>query len=508
MRRPAILLAGILAACLPPGPAVFAQESRQNPAVQPALAGPPESATSPGTVGQQAFRSRWVEQRADTDMLRFMADSGGRLPTEPLLTPWERFLEAVRRGLSIGPVGVTFSVGTGWEYSNRTYSGQATNQTDDNSPFVQGSIGLEYSREIGPWSVQAAYRGGLRYFLNENYTAAGTGNQRNPYYQTFSSTIGHTGLRHSGRLALSASTGTGQDTITGQPITTTNYSAGADGEYTLTSLTSLGASAVYSGSLNEQGSGGAGSGTGDLTRFDSRAFVNYLITGKTRLSFEVGAGFDTQQLSDQGEVGRRYVQTLVGADVGFTSKLRGGARIGTRYTEDENVVSPEAEGLQPAYSLDVSYNPTEKTSLSAQLSLLGAALRPGYRVSASWEPRPNTSLGLSAYQNEGFSLTVSDQVQISRGVVATVQQRFFSKVSLTLSGGYQQTENLSLSGTGEANAQSGEEFAYAFVSATLVYSLREWASLNFSIWTSNGQTTTNVDDDGETRASVSFNLTF
>ena len=58
---------------------------------------------------------------------------------------------------------------------------------------------------------------------------------------------------------------------------------------------------------------------------------------------------------------------------------------------------------------------------------------------AQWQFRLNTSASLSIYQNSNFSTYEIGQNLVTRGVLATAQQRFFGRVDVTLSGGIEQS---------------------------------------------------------------------
>ena len=159
--------------------------------------------------------------------------------------------------------------------------------------------------------------------------------------------------------------------------------------------------------------------------------------------------------------------------------------------------------------MEATYNPTEKTSRSASFRLLGADLKPTDRISATWQPRVNTGLSLAIYQTQEFSLSTVNQVQVSRGVIGSISQRLFSKVDLTLSAGWQQTDNLSMSSS--AASQNVTQNPYGLASATLTRHLSSWSSLHASLMSQTNaanNSTTGSSGGPQNRATVSFNLTF
>jgi hypothetical protein len=99
-----------------------------------------------------------------------------------------------------------------------------------------------------------------------------------------------------------------------------------------------------------------------------------------------------------------------------------------------------------------------------------------------------------------------DQFQVNRGFTAGVQQTVFSRVAVGVSGGWQQTENLSLT----EEAPSGGNYDYAFVSGSLRYEINSWASWQATVMGSSGNRVnpTSSVSFPETTASVGLNLLF
>jgi len=459
----------------------------------------------PDTVTEAVFRSRWEGVQADRREPRSAGGLANLQPGDPNYGYLESAADSLLSGLRIGPVDVNVGLSAGWEYSSRDDGGPATTPSDDNSWFLAPTIGLGYEREIGPWSVSANYAAGYRYYLNPEYTAAGTGEDRNPFNQTSSVSIGHLGARHQLTLIGSVSSGTGFDVLAGQNLIQTNLKALMDYRYTLTTYVDVGAQANYSFLISNEGEDLSGDGNFDT--LDGGVWMEWLATGKSRLRWQLDAGQSSQALQSEERVARNFVQTLVTLAYTPTEKLSFDGGIGLAYLQDQGIQNGEDIGIQPRYLASAAYRPTEKTSLTASLSLLGADIRPNFRLEAGWQPRVNTGLSLAVYQDQGYSLTTTEQVQVSRGVIGTLSQRLFSKISLSFSGGWQQTENVNLSA--DAQDSTGADDAYTFVTASLLWQLNDWSSWSATWWSSGG----NISNQGsrnspETRATVSFNLTF
>jgi hypothetical protein len=139
-------------------------------------------------------------------------------------------------------------------------------------------------------------------------------------------------------------------------------------------------------------------------------------------------------------------------------------------------------------------------------SFQGFDVVPSYGLSMTWRPRETTAFTLSLYQNQNFSITTVDQFQVNRGFVLGVQQTIFSRLAVGLSGGWQQTEGVSLTSE-EADAST---YDYAFVSASLRYSLNSWSSVQATVMSSSGNRAEPTTDltFPETTASVGLNLLF
>ena len=127
----------------------------------------------------------------------------------------DRMAENVKRGLRFGPLDFQLGLSTGWEYSSQNSVGQSNDFADNNSFFAAPTIGITYEREIGVWTVNARFGTGYRYYFNQDYTAAGTGSQRNPLALTGGIDIGYNTSRLSMNLSGTASSGNGYDITSG-----------------------------------------------------------------------------------------------------------------------------------------------------------------------------------------------------------------------------------------------------------------------------------------------------
>ena len=95
---------------------------------------------------------------------------------------------------------------------------------------------------------------------------------------------------------------------------------------------------------------------------------------------------------------------------------------------------------------------------------------------------------------------------MNRGFVAGVQQTIFSRFAVGISGGWQQTEGISLTSA----VPNADPYDYAFVSASLRYSINSWSSVQATVMSSTGNRAEPTTDLSfpETTASVGLNLLF
>ena len=180
------------------------------------------------TVKEAEYRSRWAGKQEDRLVTPQYFAPGGGLDEEAagrelveedtgptFVQDIDRMAENVQRGLRFGPLDFQLGLATGWEYSSQNSVGASNDFADNNSFFAAPTIGITYDREIGVWSVNARFGSGYRYYFNQDYTAAGTGVQRNPLALTGGIDIGYNTSRLAVNLSASASSGSGYDITTG-----------------------------------------------------------------------------------------------------------------------------------------------------------------------------------------------------------------------------------------------------------------------------------------------------
>jgi hypothetical protein len=474
------------------------------------------------TVREAEFRSRWVGPQEDRVVTPQYFEPGGGLEEEQeqvgeltaeeeaaqgLSGTMDRMADNIRRGLRFGPLDFKLGLSTGWEYSSQNSGGGVTDFANSNSFYAAPTAAVLYEREIGVWTVAARYAAGYRYYFNQDYTAAGTGNQRNPLSMTGGIDIGYNTSRLSVNLTMSASSGTGYDVVAGSTNWETSGSAGLSLRYIITEEFSVGAAA----SISYTNSADAQVATGEIAQPDNNSlnaaaslFADYLVTPKTNVRLILSAGQDLQEFDGGGDEGRRFFDAMVVLTYQIAPKFSvdGGAGVG--YVSDQNIPDANYVGLQPIYTVGVNYTPTEKTYLKAKFGMQGADIRPNFSLVAGWNAREKTRLSLSIYQNQGFSSLSPDQYNITRGILGTVAQSLFKGVDVMVSGGYEQSEYESLT-TEKLTGQIEGPADYWLANASLYWRIREYLSWQNTFTLSTGQ---GNNDQMQTRFNTSLNLTF
>jgi hypothetical protein len=473
------------------------------------------------TVREAEFRSRWTGPQEDRTITpQYFEPDGGLTEKEAGASPpgqtlaklsenMDRLADNFRRRLHFGPLEFSLGVTSGWEYSSQTSTGEATNSAGRTSLFSSPTVAIRYEREIGLWSVAARFASGYTYYFNQDYTAAGQGSQRNPISMTAGIDIGYTSTRLTLSLSASASTGSGYDIITGSNNLQTSTSTSLSARYIINDSFSTGAAA----SLSYTKISDAQVATGQVDQPNSNTlnvgvstFADYLLTPKTNLRFILSAGEDLQTLQNGLDGGRRYTDAMLMVTYQIAPKFSIDAGGGVGYVSDQDIANPESVGIRPVYNLGISYTPTEKTYFKTSYSFQGTDIRPNFNLVAGWNARQKTRLSLSVYQNQGFSNLSPDQYNVTRGALVTISQTLIKGISLSLSGGYEQTEYVALSSTENTNATEGPP-NYFLTSATLSWRLREWASWQNTMMVTSGQGNSS-SNDLQTRFSSSLNLNF
>ena len=485
------------------------------------------------TVTDAVFRSRWVGPQVDRPELL------GMVPTGEGIEPVQDIATKIREGLYLGSLRIRPGLGLGWDYSNRNSQGDVTDPSDDQSFYIAPSLGLEYGRQRGPWSISARGGGGYVYYLNPNYSPNGTGSERNPFDATLSLGIGHSGLRHSAEVGGSASVGNGQNVQSGGDALQFRSNVTAAYSYLVNDYVTTGAYAAYDTLLTSYEDSDLDSA--ELSNLRGGAYIDWLTTGKTTFGIKAEAGRLTQTIQQlqtvvveqpepppatpgvppapapepvtvvrevETEAARQFVQVLGTGAHNLTAKVLIVGGLGASYTADENIPDADAQytGVRPVYLVGLQYDPSEKTTMRLFTSFEGFDIVPSYGLSVTWRPRQTTAFTLSLYQNQNFSITTVDQFQVNRGFVAGVQQTIFSRIAVGISGGWQQTEGISLS----SEVPDSDPYDYAFVSASVRYSINSWSSVQATVMSSTGNRAEPTTDLSfpETTASVGLNLLF
>jgi len=473
------------------------------------------------TVKEAEYRSRWAGKQEDRLVTpQYFAPGGGldeeteaQIAAEEQAGPTfveniDRMAENVKRGLRFGPLDFQLGLNTGWEYSSQNSVGASNDFADNNSFFAAPTVGITYEREIGVWNVNARFGSGYRYYFNQDYTAAGTGAQRNPLALTGGIDIGYNTSRLSVNLSASASSGSGYDITSGSNSFQTSAAGSLSLRYIITEEFSTGAAA----SVSYSNTADAQAAEGEPTQQDSYSsdlgasvFADYLLTPKTNLRFTLSAGQDAQAFVGSSTEGRLYFDALLTLTYQIAPKFSIDAGGGVGYVVDENITDGKYAGLRPVYTGAINYTPTEKTYFKASISMQGADIMPNFSLVAGWNARAKTRLSLSVYQNQGFSSLSPDQYNVTRGLLGTVSQELIKGISLSLSGGYEQSLYEGLDGAKNASTAVEGPSDYWLGSASVYWRFREWLAWQNTFMVSTGQGDSN---ELQTRFSSSLNLNF
>lgn len=475
------------------------------------------------TVREAEFRDRWTGKQEDRLVTpQYFAPGGGLDEETPgelvgeeqpgTMENWvdsvDRMAENVKRGLRFGPLDFQIGLNTGWEYSSQNSFGDGTNSDDSLSFFAAPTLGITYDREIGVWSVNARFGAGYRYYFNQDYTAAGTGVQRNPLALTAGIDIGYNTSRLSVNLSGSASSGSGYDIVSGSNNWQTSAAGALSVRYIITEEFSTGA-AVSVGYTNTSDAQAA---VGEPVQQDTYSlnlgaslFADYLITPKTNARLVASAGQDSQSFVGLTTEGRRYfdLMAILTYQIAPKFSVDGGAGVG--YVTDQDIPDGKYTGFRPIYTGGINYTPTEKTYFKAKISMQGVDIQPNFSLVAGWNAREKTRLSLSLYQNQGFSSLSPDQFNITRGLLGTVSQRLFKGIDLSISGGYEQSLYEGLSSDPNLPGAVTGPADYWLANASLYWRIREWVSWNNSVMLSTGQ---GDNQQSQTTVTTSLNLSF
>lgn len=401
------------------------------------------------TLREAEFRNRWSGPQEDRVATPQYFEPGGGVDDDSAKSKIDDAVEAepgfeesldnmaenIQRGLRFGPLDFQLGLSNGWEYSSQNSFGGGTDFYNSNSFFSAPTVGILYEREVGVWNVSARYGSGYRYYYNPDYTAAGTGNQRNPLSMTGGVDLGYNTSRLSVNLNASASSGTGYDPVAGANNWQTTTSGGLSIRYIISDELSTGGaiSGTYSNTADAQvAPGETAQPNSNSLNAGASFFTDYMVTPKTNLRFVLSAGEDLQDFEGGISEGRRYFDAMIMLTYQIAPKFSVDAGGGAGYVLDQNIPDPEYTGLRPVYNLGINYTPTEKTYFKAKFGMQGADVKPNFSLIAGWDAREKTRLSLSVYQNQGFSSLSPDQYNITRGVVGTVAQRLIKGISLSL----------------------------------------------------------------------------
>ena len=466
-----------------------------------AMALPPLHGQSVSTVREVEFRSRWSNYHVDQPQVE--RATAARTETGDAV-PEHGIVPALRSWFRTGPVILRGSLTSGWEFSNERFRTTQLRDPSTSSFYVAPAIAASYDRDLGPWTVSFRYSAGYLRYLDDNYSASGSGGGSGSggLSQTAGFDLARQGTRLALRSSTSASSGSGYDVERARQTDRTSFAELLFAEYSLTEF--LHAGATFSAGREIYSDAGSGS---DETRdrWAGSLYGEYVLTGKTALRLEFGTGRESQLSGVQTALERSYYQGLLRVTYRPTGKLILTPALGFGLLDETGSGSQTPEGFRAVYSLAADYAPTEKTSVRLYLGVEGTAAQPEFSLAVNWHPRENTLVNLSIYQQSGLSTVAFAQNRTRRGALASIQQRLFQKLSAGLSAGWEQEETDDSNSQGAAVSQD----PYYLLAANLAWEINSWL-----IWqaqstiTSRRSFSSEAGNSAQTRASVSFRLTF
>ena len=464
------------------------------------------------TVQEDQFRSRWADYQVDRPQDASAAqqtdasneDQGG------LLSAFGRSFNAHFRN---GPLQLRADLSAGWEYTDEQAFRVEDPKGTDNSPFLGPALGVFYNQELGPVTISARYSVGYVYYLDQSYLVAN--HNGGIFSQTAGLDLALEGKRTKWDSTATFSQGTGEDIESGVLRDRVAVAESLGGTYTVTDFTQVGASgsvnyASYTGgagALNLTSAAGGNVDDTSTTTITGLLFGDYIITGKTRLRLEFGAGDETQNAVESANSDLSYYQALLRINYIPSPKLTLDGGVGWGVQDDSAAVADQpGTSSHPVYTITISYASTEKTSAALHFGYEGVDLQPDFSLQAHWQPRQNTSFGLSVYQNSGYSTFIAGESLVTRGVLASLDQRFFEKVDVVLGGGGEQSDQYQGLDSGQ---HSGFAAPYYFGSVSFLWQINSAVALQAYFRGYTGEAGLAVTGHGlQSTASVSLRLTF
>ncbi len=174
--------------------------------------------------------------------------------------------------------------------------------------------------------------------------------------------------------------------------------------------------------------------------------------------------------------------------------------------EDSSVLGRGHSGAHPIYRITVQYIPTPKTTALLRFGYEGVDVAPSLEFQVNWQFRLTTSANLSIYQVNNFSTYEVDQNLLTRGAMASLQQRVFGRVDVALSAGIEQSEGYGALTPGQ---QPTSQDPYVFAGVSLLWQLNSYLAFQSYYRGYTGQAGAVTNQKGlQSRGSVSLRLTF
>ena len=242
-----------------------------------------------------------------------------------------------------------------------------------------------------------------------------------------------------------------------------------------------------------------------LTTYFTRLNATYDFSGKTSLT----AGVDYTTTDYENSISSRTVMATLGIDYKLGPKFGVGlAGSGARNFVDAPSPDQSFEQINARMTYEITGKVTANASGGIEFRQFEGGTSdhtsPVFQVGINYQPFDGTALALNASRQNLNSAVLSNQDYASTQVTATLRQRLFQRLSISVSGGYQ---NLSYFNTVNGSDTAREDNYYFIQPGIDVTITRYWSAGAFYLHRINDSTITLFGFD-ENQFGVHSQVTF
>ncbi|TDU71378.1 uncharacterized protein DUF481 [Prosthecobacter fusiformis] len=351
---------------------------------------------------------------------------------------WDGMTSVAEESVRSGPWALHYGLTTAWEYDSNFNldAGNAAiggGQSGDTQIFSVSPYGvLTFGQPGHGLDFQLRYSPEFRWFSEENID--------NVINHNLSMSLGINGARSRMYANVGYSRNENGNVEVGNLVSSDTYTIGLGGSYDVSPKTTIGATLNTNISEYEA--------FNSFSNFALGLFVDYAVTPKTRLG--LGVGYDHLQQDNNRNANAYNVNLRFNWSATAKTGIAGSLGVEQReYDGGESMIAAIGR-------IGVYYNPTEKLGLQ-----------------------------LSAYRNASPSIGAADGMFYSTGLAFTSNLQLTSRVSASLSIGF---ENAQYESTG-GDEFTGREDDYFFVRPAFTFFLSSHLSMNLFYQFTNNDTT-------------------